>query len=223
MTNLTRATTLVCDPHIQIVSKQARDFGGIVDLSSVPAEYSAGVGNMEKAFVSYMVYNYAVQQALDFTGIFRPYIYFGQAIGNATLTSDPSNPAGGIVPKSTTEIGDTLVLYSFTILFRQGLQEAIQNAYIGSSSKAWMANIAINTTVVNGQTIQQSLTITAALPLVLVTATLYFLLGLAALLIGLRTREAPFTLAGVLMMHSKLASLQLFPKNDLQEYEMDKN
>ena len=86
-----------------------------------------------------------------------------------------------------------------------------------------MANIAINTTVVNGQTIQQSLTITAALPLVLVTATLYFLLGLAALLIGLRTREAPFTLAGVLMMHSKLASLQLFPKNDLQEYEMDEN
>ena len=84
-------------------------------------------------------------------------------------------------------------------------------------------DIAINRTAVNGQTIQQSLTITAALPLVLVVAVLYILLGLAALLVSFHTQEAPFTLAGVLMMHSKLTSLQLFPKNDQQEYEMSEN
>ena len=116
VTNLTRATTLVCDPRIQFVSKEVRDFGGIVNLSSAPAKYSTGVGNLNEAFVSYMVYNYAVQQALDNVGIFRPYIVFGQATGNAILASDPSNPAGGTVPKSTAEIGDTLVQCSFTIL-----------------------------------------------------------------------------------------------------------
>lgn len=84
-------------------------------------------------------------------------------------------------------------------------------------------DIAINKTVVNGQTIQQSLTITAALPLVLVAAVLYLLLGLAALLISFRTQEVPFTLAGVLMMHSKLTSLKLFPKNDQQECEKSEN
>lgn len=83
----------------------------------MPAEYSAGVGNMDEAFVSYMVYNSAVQQALDIIGIFRPYIILGQAIGNATLTSDPDNPASGTIPKYTAEIGDMLVLYSFTILY----------------------------------------------------------------------------------------------------------
>ena len=73
---------------------------------------------MDEAFVLYMVYNYVVQQALDLVGIFRPYIFFGQATGNAVLTADPSNPAGGTVPKSTAEIGDTLVRCSFTILCR---------------------------------------------------------------------------------------------------------
>ena len=101
--------------------KQARDFGGSVDLASVPAEYSTGVRNIDEAFVKWMVYSYAIQQSLDIVGIFRPYIIFGLATGNATLTSDPSNPAGGTVPKSTAEIGDTLVQCSFTTLCQRRL------------------------------------------------------------------------------------------------------
>ena len=76
---------------------------------------------MDEVFVLYMVYNYVVQQALDLVGVFRPYIFFGQATGNAVLTADPSNLAGGTVPKSTAEIGDTLVQCSFTILCRRML------------------------------------------------------------------------------------------------------
>ena len=98
----------------------------------------------------------------------------------------------------------------------------IQNAYIGSSSKAWMnLDLVANRTAINGQMIQQSLTITATLPLVLVTAVLY-LLGLAALLVCFRTPGAPFTLAGVLMMHSKLTSLQILPRNDQQDEKTEK-
>ena len=78
-------------------------------------------------------------------------------------------------------------------------------------------DLVANRTTVDGQTIQQSLTITAALPLALVTAVLYVLLGLTALLVSFRTLEAPFTLAGVLMMHSKLNSLQILPRNDQQD------
>jgi hypothetical protein len=89
--------------------KLARGFGGFVDLSSAPVEYSAGVGNMDQLCVAWMVYNYAVQQARDIVGIFRPYIFFGQATGNAILTSDPNNPSGGIIPRSTADIGNTLV------------------------------------------------------------------------------------------------------------------
>ena len=93
-------------------------------------------------------------------------------------------------------------------------KKIIQNAYIESSSKAWMAlDLVANRTAVNGQMIQQSLTITATLPLVLVTAVLY-LLGLAALLVCFRTPGAPFTLAGVLMMRSKLTMLHVFPGED---------
>src|ERR1700691_3456144 len=77
VTNLTRATTLVCDPHIQIMPQLARGFGGIVNLATPPAEYNAGVGNVDKGYISYMVYNYAVQQALDVIGVFRPYLIFG--------------------------------------------------------------------------------------------------------------------------------------------------
>jgi hypothetical protein len=117
VTNLTRAATLVCDPHIQIVPQLVRDLGGIVDLSSVSAEYSAGIGNMDKEYMSYMIYNYAVQQALDVTGIFRPYIILGQLPGNAVLTSDPSNPVAGTVPRSTMEIGLTLVMSTFCNAF----------------------------------------------------------------------------------------------------------
>ena len=109
MTNLTVASTLVCDPHIQFMPKLARGLGGFVDLSSVPVEYIAGVGNMNQSFVAWMVYNYAVQQARDIVGIFRPYIFFGQATGNAILRSDPNNPASGTVPRSTTDIGNALV------------------------------------------------------------------------------------------------------------------
>ena len=108
-TNLTQVATLVCDPHIQIIPQFARAFGGIVDLASAPAGYSAGVGNMDRGYVSFMVYNYAAQQALDILGIFRPYIVFGEATGNAVLTSDPNNSAGGTVPKPTLEIAQTLV------------------------------------------------------------------------------------------------------------------
>jgi len=44
---------------------------------------------------------------------------------------------------------------------------------------------------------------------VLLAAALYLLLGLAAFIVSSRTPGAPFTLAGLLMMHSKLASLYL--------------
>ena len=70
--------------------------------------------------------------------------------------------------------------------------------------------------------IQQSLTITAALPLALVTAVLYLLLGLTALLVCFRTPGVPFTLTGMLMMHSKLTSLQILPRNDQQDEKSEK-
>jgi hypothetical protein len=109
-------STLVCDPHIQIIPQLARAFGGFVKLGNAPAEYSAGVGNMDKDYVSWMVYNYAVQQSHDFVGRFRPYLFFGVATGAATLDSDPNNLVGGTVPKSTTEISHILV-DSFSICF----------------------------------------------------------------------------------------------------------
>jgi hypothetical protein len=114
-TNLTRLTTLVCNPHIQITSKLVRAIGGSVNLENVPDEYSAGVGNMDKMFVSYMVYSYAVQQAMDLVSKFRPNILIGGATGNATLTSDPSNPAGGTIPKSPVNIAPILVMFTFRI------------------------------------------------------------------------------------------------------------
>jgi hypothetical protein len=119
MTNLTRATTLVCDPHIQITPQLARDFGGVVELASVPNQYNAGVGNVDKLFLSYMVYNYAVQQALDLVGIFRPYIFFGLATGNAVLTSDPNNSVAGTVPKSPLQIAQTLVGFIYLSIVDQ--------------------------------------------------------------------------------------------------------
>jgi uncharacterized membrane protein len=83
-------------------------------------------------------------------------------------------------------------------------------------------DLVANRTVINEQTIQQPLTITTALPLVLVTAVLCLLLGLAALLVCFRTPGAPFTLAGVLMMYSKLTSLQILPRNDQQDEKSEK-
>lgn len=108
LTNLTRITTLICSPHIQFMPKLVKAFGGFIDLAPVPAEYSAGIGNMDHGLMSYMVHNYAVQQALDIVGTFRPYLKIGILAGNSTLTSDPSNPAGGTVPKSAVEIANTL-------------------------------------------------------------------------------------------------------------------
>lgn len=73
--------------------------------------------------------------------------------------------------------------------------------------------VADNMTV-NGQVIRQSLIITAALPQVLLSCGLYLLLGLSAFIICFRTPGTPFTLAGVLMMRSKLTTLHLFPDED---------
>jgi len=62
---------------------------------------------------------------------------------------------------------------------------------------------------VDGQNIHRSLVITAALPQVIASGMLYLILGIAALIISLRIPGAPFTLAGILMMRSKLAALQI--------------
>jgi hypothetical protein len=91
----------------------------------------------------------------------------------------------------------------------------MQDAYMGSSSKAWMAmDLAAETMTVNGHIIQRSLILTAALPQVLATGGVYLLLGLAGLFLILRTPEAPLTLAGVLMMHSRLTSSRILPNQD---------
>jgi hypothetical protein len=108
-TNLTRASTLVCDPHIQVMSKLAYAFGGVVNLISLPDEYSTSIGNIDENFMSYMIYNYATQQTGDLLGIFKHYLILSEAAGNAILTSDPNNPDDGTVPKSTLEISLTLV------------------------------------------------------------------------------------------------------------------
>jgi hypothetical protein len=79
-----------------------------------------------------------------------------------------------------------------------------------------------NKMTVNGQSIQQSLVITAALEQVLLATVLYLLLGLAAFVISFRTPGAPFTLAGLLMMRSKLARLYRVPeKGDEKGDEKD--
>ena len=77
-----------------------------------------------------------------------------------------------------------------------------------------------NTTTVNGQIIQQSLIITAALPQVLVAGILYLLLGFAAYVVSVRTPGAPFTLAGLLIMHSKLAGLHLIFRRDHEKDDL---
>jgi hypothetical protein len=67
--------------------------------------------------------------------------------------------------------------------------------------------MALSNMTVNGQLIRQSLIVTAALPQVMIAGSLYFILGLAALVISLYPPGAPFTLAGLLMMRSKLTAL----------------
>jgi hypothetical protein len=92
-----------------------------------------------------------------------------------------------------------------------------QDAYIGSASKAWMVlDLAPANTTVNGQIIQQSLIIAAALPQLVVVGVLYLILGLIALLISRRTPGAPFTLAGILMMHSELTALHILRDESCQ-------
>jgi hypothetical protein len=71
-----------------------------------------------------------------------------------------------------------------------------------------------NNTTINGQIIEQSLVITSALPQVIVAGVLYLILALAALSISFRQPGAPFTLAGILLMHSTLDALQLFSGKD---------
>jgi len=105
-TNLTRASALVCDPHLQIMSRMAYDFDGSVGLDPLPDKYGTKIGNIDKDFVSYMIYNYATQQAVATLDMFRNTI-IGQATGKATLTSDPNNPDGS-VPRSTADIAPTL-------------------------------------------------------------------------------------------------------------------
>jgi hypothetical protein len=83
-------------------------------------------------------------------------------------------------------------------------------------------DLAPNMTTVNGQIIQQSLIVTAALPQVLAAGVLYLLLSLAGLLISLRIPGVPFTLADMLMMHSRLAALQLLPSQDKQDEKHEK-
>jgi len=73
-----------------------------------------------------------------------------------------------------------------------------------------VAGVAATNATVNGQTIQQSLIITAALPQVVIAASLYLILGFAALIVSLHPPGTPFTLAGLLMMRSKLTALRSF-------------
>lgn len=83
-----------------------------------------------------------------------------------------------------------------------------------------MLGFSLNTTV-NGQIIQQSLIVTAGLPIVLVVGILYLLLSFVALVVSFRKPGAPFTLAGVLMMHSELAALHLSSEDDQSDGEKD--
>ncbi|KZP14516.1 hypothetical protein FIBSPDRAFT_105224 [Athelia psychrophila] len=108
-TNLTRVSTLVCQPHMTIMPKTARAFGGRMELLPPPPRYSAGVGNFDAAFAAYMIYTYAVQQSQDLTGVFRPYLIFGLALGNAVLGADPNNQVNGTIPLSTDDIAATMV------------------------------------------------------------------------------------------------------------------
>lgn len=57
------------------------------------------------------------------------------------------------------------------------------------------------------QIIKQSLVVTAGLPQLIITAVLYLILGLAAVVISRRTPAVPFTLAGILMLRSELANV----------------
>ncbi|KZP06429.1 hypothetical protein FIBSPDRAFT_876554 [Athelia psychrophila] len=57
------------------------------------------------------------------------------------------------------------------------------------------------------QLINQSLVVTAGLPQLIITAVLYLMLALAAVVVSRRTPAVPFTLAGILMLRSELANV----------------
>ena len=90
-------------------------FGGVVDLEAALAKYNKGIGNVDKDYVSFMIYDYTVQQGGDIIGNFRPYLLFGTATGNATMAADPLNPVDGTVPKSSAEIAAKLVTFLFLL------------------------------------------------------------------------------------------------------------
>lgn len=108
-TNLTRVSTLVCDPRMTLEVAFARAFGNTISLSPAPEGYTEGVGNLNLTFAAYMVYNYAVQQAHDVIGVFRPNLLLGLAPGNAVLQTDSDNSANGTIPRSSVDIARTLV------------------------------------------------------------------------------------------------------------------
>jgi hypothetical protein len=90
--------------------------------------------------------------------------------------------------------------------------------YIVSASKIWSTDIfGPQQTQISAQIIQQALLITAALPQVLITGALYLFLGMTGLVVTFRTPRAPFTLAGLLMMHRKLTNI--LPGVDLGDYK----
>lgn len=70
-----------------------------------------------------------------------------------------------------------------------------------------MTTVPNSTMDVELQLIKQSLVVTSGLPQVIITGVLYLLLALAAVIISRRAPAAPFTLAGILMLHSELTSL----------------
>ncbi|KAF7973884.1 hypothetical protein HWV62_14012 [Athelia sp. TMB] len=197
-TNLTRVSTLVCEPVITIMPKTARALAGITELSPPPSEFSGGVGNLDKGYVAYMTYAWAVQQAQDLTGVFRPNLLFGLALGNAVLQADPLNTSNGTIPRSNEDIAMTMI------------------SYMGSASKSWIAMSANPNTTMNVdlQVIKQSLVIAAGLPQLIITAVLYVLLVLAGFLVSRRAPAVPFTLSGILMLHSKLTKLTITDGDD---------
>lgn len=189
ITNLTRASTLVCDPGVHTVPVIATAYNGAIQIE--PTNSSTPIGNIVGDLATYLIFNFATQQALTILGIFRPYLLFGLATGNAVFDSDPANPINGVVPKPLLEIASHL------------------DAQITSGSKAWTRPGGPNGTMtVNGKVIQSSLIMVAGLPWILASALLFFVLGCMGLVITRRRLAAPFTLAGILMMSSQLEAIQ---------------
>lgn len=106
ITNLTRATTLVCNPGLQIITTVVSAFGGSIQLESMNLR---AIGNIAQDYATYQVFSFATQQALSSLGIFRNYLLFGLATGNAIFDADPLNTANGAVPKPLAQISVNIV------------------------------------------------------------------------------------------------------------------